>query len=188
MWFCLVSLFNGISTFEGYLVPKLSLPKDSSTLSNIFGRWIREFKPSKAYSSQVNVTACVMNSRGISVHAFDLVRLRTFRLSTWLIGCKIEAGVNAGARERMEVSLRCHNSPRRYWVTRCGWRHAPEARGSLCENLRKIESGFRRQTRRIDFGARRCEANVRRWGPLELGAKWIRQHRRLCLSSLRRIL
>ena len=32
-------------------------------------------------------------------------------------------------------------------------------------------------------GARRTCA---RWGPLELGAKWIRQHRRLCLSSLRR--
>ena len=27
----------------------------------------------------------------------SLVRLRTFRLSTWLVGCKIEAGVNAGA-------------------------------------------------------------------------------------------
>ena len=30
-----------------------------------------------------------------------------------LVRCNIEAGVNAGARRRMEVSLRCHNSPRR---------------------------------------------------------------------------
>ena len=44
----------------------------------------------------------------------SLIRLRTFRLEA------IEAGVNAGARGQMEVSLRFHNSPRRYWVTRCG--------------------------------------------------------------------
>ena len=87
----------------------------------------------------------------------------------------------------MKVSLRCHNSPRRYWVTRCGWRHAPEARGSLCENLKKIRVGFLDAEREGSIlelaGARRTCA---RWGPLELGAKWIRQHRRLCLSSLRR--
>ena len=38
------------------------------------------------------------------------------------------------------------------------------------------------------FRARRREANLHPMvvGPLETGAKWIRQHRRLCLSSLRR--
>ena len=65
-----------------------------------------------------------------------------------LVGCNIEAGVNAGARGRMEVSLRCYNSPRRYWVTGCGWRHAPEARVRI---WREKESGTRLQTRRIDF-------------------------------------
>ena len=84
------------------------------------------------------------SSRGISVHAFEFSWAENLSAQHmgWLVGCKIEAGVNAGAREQMEVSLRCHNSPRRYWVTRCGWRHAPEARGSLCENLKKIRVGF----------------------------------------------
>ena len=65
----------------------------------------------------------------------SLVRLRTFRLSIMGYLEAIEAGVNAGACGLMEVSLRCHNSPRRYWVT-------PEARGSLCENLKKIIVGY----------------------------------------------
>ena len=66
-------------------------------------------------------------------------------------GCKIEAGVNGGARGWMEVSLRCHNSPRRYWVTRCWWRHVPEARGSLCENLKKMRVEIRHRTKTVDF-------------------------------------
>ena len=84
----------------------------------------------------------------------------------------------------MEVSLRCHNSPRRYWVTRCAWRHAPEARGSLCENLKKIRVGFWTPNEKDRFlelaGARRTCA---RWGPLDLGAKWIRQHRDCVFTS-----
>ena len=59
---------------------------------------------------------CYEIAEGFWFMPLSLVRLRTFRL----VGCKIEAGVKAGARERMEVSLRCHNSPRRYWVPRCG--------------------------------------------------------------------
>ena len=179
----------------------------------------------------------------------------------------------------MEVSLRCHNSPKRTEVTGCGWRHAPEARGGLCENLKRERVGAQltkawtainrlpiiwksdltdkmkrsffqaavtsillygcttwtltkrlekkldgnytrmlravlnrswrqhptrhqlyghlppitktiqvRRTRREGsiFGARRREANLHLRGPLELGANWIRQHRRLCLSFLRR--
>ena len=38
IWFCLGSLFNGISTFAGYLMPKPSLQKDSSnTIQSIAG-------------------------------------------------------------------------------------------------------------------------------------------------------
>ena len=42
-------------------------------------------------------------------------------------------------------------------VTECGWRHAPEARGGLCENLKEVrELRMRRQTRRIDFWSSRA--------------------------------
>ena len=95
-------------------------------------------------------TLCYGIAEGFRFMPLSLVKLRTFGSAHGLVRCNIEAGVNAGARERMEVSLRCHNSPRRYWVTRCGWRHEPEARGGLCENMKR-ESGTRRQTRRIDF-------------------------------------
>ena len=87
----------------------------------------------------------------------------------------------------MEVSLRCHNSSRRNVLTGCGWRHAPEARGGLCENLKKSELRIRHQTRRIDFWSSQARGELAPYGGLlELGANWIRQHRRLCLSSLRR--
>ena len=33
-WFCLVSLFNDISTFMGYLMPKLSLKRKTVVLFN----------------------------------------------------------------------------------------------------------------------------------------------------------
>ena len=70
----------------------------------------------------------------------------------------------------MEVSLRCHNSPRRNRVTGCGWRHAPEARRGLCENLKK-------ESRRIDFwssqapGERASYQSCTRWGPNEQDSK-----------------
>ena len=52
---------------------------------------------------------------------------------------------------------------------------------------RKYESGPRRQTKRIDFWSSQAQGKLAPYGgALELGAKWIRQHRRLCLSSLRR--
>ena len=47
---------------------------------------------------------------------------------------------------------------------------------------------IRGQTRRIDFWSSQARGEFAPYGGgvLELGAKWIRQHRRLCLSSLRR--
>ena len=91
---------------------------------------------------RVPCVACYEIAEGFRFMTWVLLGWEPFGSTHGLVGCKIEAGVNAGARERMEVSLRCHNSPRRYWVTRCGWHHAPEARGSLCENLKKIRVGF----------------------------------------------
>ena len=130
-------------------------------------------------------SVCYEIAEGFRFMPLSLVRLRTFRLSTWVVGCKIEAGVNAGARERMEVSLRCHNSPRRYWLTRCGWRHAPEARGSLCENLKKIRVGFWTPNKKDQFCSSQARGELAPYGePLELEARWIRQDRRLCLSPL----
>ena len=78
-----------------------------------------------------------------------------------LFRCNIEAAVNAGAPGRMEVSLRCHNSPRRNGLTGCRWRDAPEARGGLCELWRKLTS-WELDTKRegSTFGARRREANL----------------------------
>ena len=52
---------------------------------------------------------CNVMAKGFQFMPLSLVRLRTFRL----VRCNIEGGVKAGARGRMEVSLRCHNSPRR---------------------------------------------------------------------------
>ena len=130
---------------------------------------------------------CYKIAEGFRFMPLSLVRLRTFGSAHGLVRCNSEIGVNAGARGRMDVSLRSHNSPRRYWVTGCGWHHAPEARGGLYENLKKIRVGYltpNEEDRLLELaGARRTCAL---WGPLELGAKWIRQHRMLCLSSLRR--
>ena len=70
-------------------------------------------------------------------------------------------------------------------MTECEWRHAPEARRGLWRIERKLESWVLDAKRGGSiFGARRREANMRPMGPLEMGAIWIRQHRRLCLSSL----
>ena len=84
----------------------------------------------------------------------------------------------------MEVSLRCHNSPRRNRVrvtshTGSAWRFVWEfeKRDSWVLDAKRKGS---------TFGAHRRKVNVRPMGgPLEMGAKWIRLHRRLCLSSLR---
>ena len=92
----------------------------------------------------------------------------------------------------MEVSLRCHNTPRQN-----GWRGAGDVthrkRAEVRVRIgRKSESGIRRQTRRIDFWSSQTRSELTPYGgrskrgPLEMGANWIRQHRRLCFSSLRR--
>ena len=74
---------------------------------------------------------------------------------------------------RADMSLRCHNSQRRNGVTGCGLRHAPEARGGLCENLKEVrESRTRRQTRRIDYWSSQTKVELAAYGGLlELGAK-----------------
>ena len=101
----------------------------------------------------------------------SLVGWEPFGSTHGLVRCNIEAGVNAGARGRMEMSVRCHNSPSRNAVTRCGWRHAPEARRGLYENLKKVrESSTRRQTRRIDFWSSQTQGKL---APYE-GRTWWR--------------
>ena len=78
-----------------------------------------------------------------------------------------------------------------------GWQGAGDVmhpkRAEVCVRIwRKRELGTRRQTRRIDFWSTQTRGELTpyggrsRRGPLKIGAKWIRQHRRLCLSSLRR--
>ena len=72
----------------------------------------------------------------------------------------------------MEVSLRCHNSPRRNGVTGCGRRHAPEARGGLCENLKKVTGWvLDAKPEGSTFGARRREANLRPIGAARDGGQ-----------------
>ncbi len=79
--------------------------------------------------------------------------------------CNIEAGVNAGARGRMEVLLRCHNSPRRNEVTSRTGRVR-----RFCENLKKLESWVLDAKREgSTFGARRLEANLRPMGGARVG-------------------
>ena len=119
---------------------------------------------------------CYIITEGFRFMPLSLVRLRTFRLSTWVSWSNIEAGVNVGARRRIKVSLRCHNNQRRNTVTGCEWCHAQEARGGLCENLKSQGRVLDAKREGSTFGARRREANLRPLGPLELGAKWIRQH------------
>ena len=163
-----------------------------------------------------HISVCYIIAEGFWFMPLSLVRRRTFRLSAWVIWVHPWCRWYRVRAHRVDMSLRCHNSQRRNGVTGCGWRHAPKARGCLCENLKKVMSRVLDAKRRgSTFGARRREANLRPngaarvgyktpnekdrlleltdarrtcglWGSLELGAKWIRQHRRLCLSSLRR--
>ena len=51
------------------------------------------------------IMLCNVMAEGFRFMPLSLVRLGTFRLSTW-VRCNIEAGVNAGARGWMEMSLR----------------------------------------------------------------------------------
>ena len=136
---------------------------------------------------------CYIIAEGFRFMPLSLVRLRTFRLSAWVSWVQPWCRWSRVSAHRADMSLRCHNSQRRNKVTGCGWRHAPEARGGLCENLKEVrELGTRCQTRRIDFWSSETRGELAPYGggsrrePLEMGAKWIRQHRRLCLSSLRR--
>ena len=70
-----------------------------------------------------------------------------------------------------------------------GWQGAGDVthrkHAEVCVRIwRKQESGSRRQTRRINFWSSQARGERAPYGgPLELRAKWIRQHRRLCLSS-----
>ena len=76
-----------------------------------------------------------------------------------------------------------------------GWQSAGDVTHRKCVEVcvriwRKRELRIRHQTRMIDFwslqtrGKRAPYGGRSRWGLLEMGAKWIRQHRRLCLSAL----
>ena len=68
-------------------------------------------------------------AEGFRFMPLGLVKLRTFRLS---------AGVNTRVRGG-RVTQRCHNKMGNR-VTKCGWRHAPEARGGFWGFRRKYES------------------------------------------------
>ena len=99
------------------------------------------------------------NSRGILVHAFEFSYWEHFDSAHGLVRCNFEAGVNAGTRGRMEVSLRCHNSPRRNRV------RVTSRTGSAQRFVWEFEE---RQSRVLDakregstFGARRREASLR---------------------------
>ena len=68
-------------------------------------------------------------------------------------------------------------------MTECEWRHAPEASRGLWRIERKLESWILDAKRGgSTFGDVRRTCAL--WWALEMRAKWIRQHRRLCLSSL----
>ena len=104
----------------------------------------------------------------------SLFRLRTFRLSAWLVGCNLDAGGNAGAcTERTfhsDVTILRDKTGDRVRVTS----HTGSAQRfvEIWTKLResRLDTGRRRST----FGARRREANLRpmgdrsRWGPNEL--------------------
>ena len=59
---------------------------------------------------------CYQIAEGFRFMPLSLVRLRTFLAQHmgWL-GVRLKQVLT-----RVQVSLRCHNSPRRYWVKRCG--------------------------------------------------------------------
>ena len=84
----------------------------------------------------------------------------------------------------MEVSLRCHNTPRQN-----GWQSASDVthreRAEVCGESKESQSWnltLDEDDRLLELADARWTCAF--WGPLETGAKWIRQHRRLCLSSL----
>ena len=109
----------------------------------------------------IYIYICYGIAEGFRFMPLSLVRLRTFRLSN------IEACVNVGARGRMEVSLRCHNSPRRNMV------RVTSLTGSARRFVLEFEE---RQSRELDlkregstFGAPKHEANVRPMGVTRVG-------------------
>ena len=85
----------------------------------------------------------------------------------------------------MEVSLRCHNSPRRYWVTGCGVTSTYRKRAEFCVRIWRGKESSTRTPNEKDRLLELAGAGARRtcvlWGggALAMGAKWIRQHRRL---------
>ena len=112
------------------------------------------------------------NSRGISVHAFEfsLAENLSAQHMGWL-GVRLKQVLT-----RMRAGgWRCHSDV----ITvrdDTGWQGAGDVTHrkhvEVCVRIwGKKESGFRRQTRRIDFGARRREANVRPMGAARVGGQ-----------------
>ena len=64
----------------------------------------------------------------------SLVRLRTFNSAHALVGCNIEAGVNAGAHGGGGSVTKMSQYSETKRVTQCEWRHAPEARRGFEES------------------------------------------------------
>ena len=120
---------------------------------------------------------------GFRFMPLGLVRLRTFRLSTWVSSVQTWCRCYRVHAQSGRVTQRCHNNPR--WGT--GWRSANDApHRKRAEDYEDFEEKLgelkpRRRTRRFDFWSSRDEfaryGRRARWGPDEKDGI-----ERLCLS------
>ena len=117
-------------------------------------------------------------AEGFRFMPLGLVRLITFRLSTWgLVRCKFERRCSRACAGGANISLRDVTiAQMRNGASKCEWRHAPEARGGFGKFWRKlVELRTRLRTKRVDFhllteALGRCRT---RWG-----GRWKSQNRK----------
>ena len=114
---------------------------------------------------------CNIIAEGFQFSPLSLVSWEPFGSAHELVGCNIEPSVNAGAHRQMEVSLRCHNTPRQNgWLSASDVTHRKRAEvyGDLIKGkVLRLDTGRRRLT----FGARWRESNLRPIGSAQDGGQ-----------------
>ena len=107
------------------------------------------------------------------IFPLGLVRLRTFRLSTWVSKVQTWAQVLTRAQGGCVVHWCQNKNPSERLTNACEWRHAPEnARGGLWGFWKSqlVELRTRHRTRRVDFrGSQRPDEFVRSGAALDGG-------------------
>ena len=133
----------------------------------IYGPWPLNFKASMNFKASYEHFICYCNvmAKGFQFMPLSLVRLRTFRLSTWVSWVQTLMWMVTRMRDS-RATQRCHNSPK---MTERGYRVLVT---SCTGRVRRFVGDLKKvRELRLDvkwggstFGARRCEANLRPMG------------------------